>query len=195
MAMRRLRAHRGEAADLDMTPFISLLVALVPFLLVSVVFSHITVLDLKLPNAGSGGDGAEQNEEVELVIRADHLDVNYPRGITLKKIPDTASGTHDYALLSSVLQEVKRQLHERPADMGGPLEKKNITILSEADTPYQNIVTAMDTVRSYKTTLVTSVVDAELFPDIAFGDAPPAPVAVPTNTTAPTTTPAAGATR
>lgn len=176
MAMRRLRAHK-EAADLDMTPFISLLVALVPFLLVSVVFSHITVLDLKLPNAAGGGAGAEQNEEVELVIRADHLDVNYPRGIVLKKIPDTANGAHDYAMLSSVLQEVKRQLRERPADMGGPLEKKNITILSEADTPYQNIVTAMDTVRSYKTTLVTSVVDAELFPDIAFGDAPPAPAA------------------
>lgn len=172
MAMRRLHAHR-EAADLDMTPFISLLVALVPFLLVSVVFSHITVLDLKLPNAAGGaGTAVDQNEEVELVIRADHLDINYPRGTLVKKIPDTQSGAHDYAMLSSVLQEVKRQLHERSPELGGPLDKKNITILSEPDTPYQNIVTAMDTVRSYKTTLVTSVVDAELFPDIAFGDAP-----------------------
>ena len=176
MAMRRLRAHR-EAADLDMTPFISLLVALVPFLLVSVVFSHITVLDLKLPNAGGGGAGAEQNEDVELVIRADHLEVNYPRGTLVKTIADLEPGKHDYAMMSSVLQEIKRQLHERPADRGGPLEKKTITILSEPDTPYQNIVTAMDTVRSYKTMLVTSVVDAELFPDISFGDAPPAPPA------------------
>lgn len=177
MAMRRVRAHQEEA-DLDMTPFISLLVALVPFLLVSVVFSHITVLDLKLPNAAGAGSGASdaQNEEVELVIRADHFDINYPRGTPLKKIPDTANGAHDYAMLSAVLQELKRQLHERPADLGGPLDKKTITILSEADTPYQTIVSAMDTVRSYKTTLVTSVVDAELFPDISFGDAPPAPV-------------------
>lgn len=165
MAMRRLRAHR-EAADLDMTPFISLLVALVPFLLVSVVFSHITVLDLKLPNAAGGGASDEQNEEVELVIRTDHLDVNYPRGTHVKTIADTAAGAHDYAMLSSVLQEVKRQLREKS------IEKKTITILSEPDTPYQSIVTAMDTVRSYKTTLVTSVVDAELFPDISFGDAP-----------------------
>ncbi len=174
MAMRRVRAHQEEAADLDMTPFISLLVALVPFLLVSVVFSHITVLDLKLPNAAGSGDGASdaQNEEVELVIRADHFDINYPRGTPLKKIPDTANGVHDYATLSAVLQELKRQLRERSAEMGGPLEKKTITILSEPDTPYQTIVSAMDTVRSYKTTLVTSVVDAELFPDIAFGDAP-----------------------
>jgi biopolymer transport protein ExbD len=170
--MRRLRAHQ-EAADLDMTPFISLLVALVPFLLVSVVFSHITVLDLNLPSAAGSGAGAgdEQNEEVELVIRADHLDINYPRGVHVKTIADTEPGKHDYAMLSSVLQEIKRQLRERSADMGGPIDKKTITILSEPDTPYQNIVTAMDTVRSYKTTMVTSVVDAELFPDISFGDA------------------------
>jgi len=166
MAMRRLRAHR-EAADLDMTPFISLLVALVPFLLVSVVFSHITVLDLKLPDAASGGNAADnQNEEVELVIRADHLEIDYPRGVLLKSIPDTAAGAHDYAMLSTVLQEVKRQLKEKIID------KKSITILSEANTPYQTLVTAMDTARSFKTTIATSVVDAELFPDIAFGDAP-----------------------
>lgn len=169
MAMRRVRAHQEEAADLDMTPFISLLVALVPFLLVSVVFSHITVLDLKLPNAAGSGDGGaneSQNEEVELVIRADHLDINYPRGTLVKSIADTEPGKHDYAMLSSVLQEVKRQLKEKS------IEKKTITILSEPDTPYQTIVSSMDTVRSYKTTLVTSVVDAELFPDISFGDAP-----------------------
>lgn len=175
MAMRRVRAHQEEAADLDMTPFISLLVSLVPFLLVSVVFSHITILDLKLPNAASSDSSAavNQDEDVELVIRNDKLVVNYPRGKALKTIPD-ANGAHDFSALSSVLQEVKRALHERSADMGGPLEKKNITILSEPDTPYQTIVTAMDTVRSFKTTVVTSVVDAELFPDISFGDAPPA---------------------
>lgn len=165
MTMRRLRAHR-EAADLDMTPFISLLVALVPFLLVSVVFSHITVLDVKLPDATGGDPSSIHTEEVELVIRANGLEIDYPRGVVLKKIADTPDGRHDYAMLSSVLQEVKRQLQEKSID------KKSITILSEADTPYQTIVTAMDTVRSFKTTIATSVVDAELFPEIAFGDAP-----------------------
>jgi biopolymer transport protein ExbD len=172
MAMRRLRAHKQEAADLDMTPFISLLVALVPFLLVSVVFSHITVLDLKLPNAGGSGGGDTQNEEVELVIRTDRLEVNYPRGTRVKTIVDDATtAQHDFAQLSSVLQEVKRQLRDRALEAGA-VEKKSITILSEPNTPYQTIVTAMDTVRSYKTTIATSVVNGELFPEIAFGDAP-----------------------
>ena len=39
-------------------------------------------------------------------------------------------------------------------------------------TPYQVIVTAMDTVRSFKTVVAISVVEAELFPEISFGDAP-----------------------
>jgi biopolymer transport protein ExbD len=169
MAMRRVRSHREEA-DLEVTPFISLLVVLVPFLLVSLVFSHITVLDLKLPDAaGPGGGDPNQNHEVELVIRADHLEINYPRGVLVKTIPDTATGKHDYALLSATLQEVKRQLRDKA------IEKKSITLLSEQNTPYQVIVTAMDTVRSFKTVVATSVVTAELFPEISFGDAPLAP--------------------
>lgn len=167
MAMRRLRKHH-EAADLEMTPFISLLVVLVPFLLLTLVFSHITVLELKLPDAAGGGGPGDplQDEEVELVIRNDHLEVNFPRGVLVKSIPDTASGTPDLAALSAVLRELKRTLVDMSKD------KKAITILSEVDTDYQTLVSAMDTVRSYETTIATSVVNAELFPEIAFGDAP-----------------------
>jgi biopolymer transport protein ExbD len=167
MAMRRLRKHH-EAADLEMTPFISLLVVLVPFLLLTLVFSHITVLQLKLPDAAGGGGAGDplQNEEVELVIRQDHLEINFPRGVLVKSIPDTAGGAPDFAALSGVLQELKHTLVNMSKD------KKAITILSETNTDYQTLVTAMDTARSYKTTIATSVVDAELFPEIAFGDAP-----------------------
>ncbi len=166
MGMRRVRAHR-EAVDLEVTPFISLLVVLVPFLLVSLVFSHITVLDLKLPDAaGASAGDPNQNQEVELVIRPDHLEIDYPRGTLVKTIPDQTPGLHDFVLLSSTLQEVKRQLLEKGID------KKSITLLSEQDTPYQVIVTTMDTVRTYKTVVATSLVNAELFPEISFGDAP-----------------------
>lgn len=176
MAMRRVRRHREEV-ELEVTPFISLLVVLVPFLLVSMVFSHITVLDLKLPDAATGGAGApDQNDEVELVIRAEHLEVHYPRGVLVKTIADSAPGRHDFALLSATLQEVKRQL------LAKEIDKKSITVLSEPNTPYQTIVSAMDTVRSYRTVVVTSVVEAELFPEISFGDAPAADNPVGTST-------------
>jgi hypothetical protein len=44
--------------------------------------------------------------------------------------------------------------------------------LSEPETPYQPLISAVDTVRSYKTVVAASAVDAELFPEVAFGDAP-----------------------
>jgi len=163
--MRRLRRQHQEE-DLEMTPFISLLVVLVPFLLITMVFSHISVLDIKLPDAaGGGGANPLQDEEVELVIRPDHLEVNFPRGVLVKSIPDTTTGDPDFAVLSTTLQDLKRTLVSMAKD------KKAITILSEPNTDYQTIVSAMDASRSYQTTLAASVVDAELFPEISFGDA------------------------
>ena len=111
-----------------------------------------------------GGFGHQQ--QIELVIRDDSMRVDYPRGVVLKTIPMTQEGDYDFALLSLVLQEVKRQLREKGAD------RQAITILSEPEVDYQTIVSAMDTVRSFKAVVAASVVDAVLFPEISFGDAP-----------------------
>ena len=50
--MRRLKdrriAHRKDA-ELDVTPFMNMMMILVPALLLSVVFSKITVIDLDFP--------------------------------------------------------------------------------------------------------------------------------------------------
>ena len=48
---RRLlrRAGRHEAEDINITAFMNLMVILVPFLLMTAVFSRITILELKLP--------------------------------------------------------------------------------------------------------------------------------------------------
>ncbi len=92
--------------------------------------------------------------------------LDFPSGVLLKEIPLQSSGEQDFELLSLVLQEVKRQLREKGD------EKNAITLLPTPDTNYQTIVTAMDTVRSFKAMVAASVVDAALFPEISFGDAP-----------------------
>lgn len=163
----RIRRRQKEPAELEITAFMNLMIVLVPVLLLSLVFSRITVLDLKLPESSAS---AEQNSEaddreVELVFRRDRFEVMYPRGVVVKTIPQI-DGKHDYALLSLTLQEVKRMLADQQ------IERRRITFLSEPDTDYQTLVAAMDTVRSFKSVVVTSVVDAELFPEIVFGDAP-----------------------
>ncbi len=192
--MRRTRKIRiSQEAELDITAFMNLMIVLVPVLLLGMVFSQITVLDLKLPDAAAGDAGDnDKKKRLELIIREHEMLVNYPEGILLKRIPkvdvvvdsandksngvDTTDDTgaaeseptqdYDFKLLGLVLQEVKRQLREKE------IENKAITILSEPDTSYQTIVTTMDTVRSYKAVVAVSVVDAELFPEVSFGDAP-----------------------
>ena len=163
----RIRRRAKEDADLDITSFMNLMIILVPVLLMSMVFSHITVLDLKLPDLApnSANDDPQQNEALEVVIHSNKLVVNYPAGAPLKTVPHK-DGEHDFKMLSTVLQEIKRQLAEKGK------EKRDIFILSHKDTDYQTIVTTMDTVRSYEAVVVASVVDAELFPEISLGDAP-----------------------
>lgn len=164
----RIKRRSREEADLDITSFMNLMIILVPVLLMSMVFSHISVLDLKLPDLAADNASAEddpKNKMLELVILPESLVVNYPAGTPLRTIPNK-DGAYDFDFLSDVLQETKRLL----ANQG--VEKRDIFILSQPDTDYQTIVKAMDTVRSYRTVQVASVVEAELFPEISLGDAP-----------------------
>ena len=184
--MKKIRRSQGmsQDADLDITAFMNLMIVLVPVLLLGMVFSQITVLDLKLPDlASSNSENKNEVKQIELVILDDGMVVNYPAGILLKRIPKIKvepdpndpdaepllpedALQHDFKLLSLVLQEMKRQLREKS------IENKAITILSQPKTSYQSIVSAMDTVRSFKAVVAASVVDAELFPEVSFGDAP-----------------------
>lgn len=170
--MRRSR-FRNKEAELDITSFMNLMIILVPVLLMSMVFSHISVLDLKLPDLASSSSPSDEpkKEALELVIKPNELVVNYPAGAPLKRLPkvedeETGALMHDFKTLSIALQEVKRKLREQDID------KDDILILSQPDTDYQTIVQAMDTVRSFPAVVAASVVEAELFPVISLGDAP-----------------------
>jgi len=158
---KRIRKHH-EAADLDVTPFMNLMIVLVPVLLLSMVFTHTTVIDLNFP-AGEAAAGEFDPEAVhlEVTVQADALVVADGRGGVIKTLP-TVDGDYDYAALSDVMQELKRRMPE----------KEDIMVLLEEKTPYQTLVSVMDTVRSYPTVQHMEVVQAELFPVISLGDAP-----------------------
>lgn len=170
------RRFNQQEADLDITPFMNLMIVLVPVLLLSMVFTRITVIDLQLPEAAGQSSAELQQQQVELVLSSQGLIVNFPEGVLLRKIPGVAveAGEEiensvaqpDYETLSNVLQELKRHLRSKDAD------RRNINFLIEESTPYAQIIAAMDTVRSYESVVAASVVDAELFPDIAFADLP-----------------------
>jgi biopolymer transport protein ExbD len=159
---------KRQDAELDITSFMNLMIVLVPVLLMMMVFSHITVLELQLPGLTKLAEQTEllaADDEIEVVVRKQGIKVFYPQG---KLINDIAriGDTYDYPKLVDTLKSLKSLLrkHEIP--------KKSLSLLLEADIDYQTIITLMDKSRSYEAVVVASVVDAELFPDISLGDAP-----------------------
>ena len=61
------RRRTNEPAELDMTTFLNLMVVLVPFLLITAVFSRITIVELSLPSSA----GASRSDRPELSDRGD----------------------------------------------------------------------------------------------------------------------------
>ncbi|MBW3196671.1 ExbD/TolR family protein [Marinobacter nauticus] len=159
--MRRKHRRLQSEADLDITPFMNLMIVLVPVLLLNMVFAHTSVLELNFPNGESLS--AEQAEElqIQVVIYDDRLVVADNQGGVIKNIPQR-EGEHDFVLLKDVMKEIKSRVPD----------KKDVIIMPSRQTSYQSLVSVMDTVRSYEAVVAGNVVEAELFPEISLGDAP-----------------------
>ncbi len=159
--MRRRRLHKTPA-QLEITAFINLIVVLVPFLLSTAVFSRLAVIDLTLPAQNSGIEKVLPNNlQLEIVVRANGLEVGDRLGGLIKRI-DNSAGGHDLAALSALMQEIKARFPD----------KSEATVLAEPNTPYDVLVQVMDAVRVSRVMQGKHAVDTELFPTISIGDAP-----------------------
>ncbi|MDH5611425.1 MAG: biopolymer transporter ExbD [Gammaproteobacteria bacterium] len=164
MLRKRFRTgSKNKSVDLDITAFMNLMVVLVPFLLMTAVFTNTSILDLELP---SEEDMKSSNDDratfgLNMIIRDDELVLADQQGSIIKKIPVSKSG-HNFHLLNQVLRQVKEKYPDLTA----------ISILSEPNTNYENLIKAMDAAREYRVLYEGEVVNAELFPDISIGDAP-----------------------
>ena len=163
MRIRRSRARQKQVVELDITAFMNLMVVLVPFLLMTAVFTQLSILELNLPSLS---DAKQNNKDkpsfnLQVTIRRNALILSDSRGGVIKTIPKVKSG-HNYQMLTSTLKQVKARFPD----------KTNATILSEQTTKYDDLVSTMDAVRMYAALVDGEIVQAELFPDISIGDAP-----------------------
>lgn len=158
-----------DDAELDVTSFMNLMIVLVPVLLLSMTFTQVTVLDIKLPDLTGGVYNSEDSQsQLEVLVKPEGFSVVYPTGTVLKEIPlkteTLESGeeisSFDYIALSQVLQAVKQQLPD----------KRDIVVTATSTTDYQNLITTMQTVKAYKTVVAANLVEIELFPEISLGD-------------------------
>jgi biopolymer transport protein ExbD len=155
------RRKLPEEQEMNITAFMNLMVVLVPFLLITAVFSRMSIVELNLPSGGPPPPDATQNFELEVIVHKDRIVVADRNSGPLGSFPSAAKG-YDYAALREKLKTIKAQFPDLIA----------ATILLEADTPYDVVVQTMDTVRTFPAQQGARMVQAELFPEISIGDAP-----------------------
>lgn len=164
--MSRIRhRHRRKPAsvELNITAFMNLMVVLVPFLLMTAVFSQLTILQLNLPDGARKTGNNKPGFQLQIIIDKDALLVADSKGGMIKRIPVKSrdQSGQQYLRLRKTLKQIKARLPD----------KTDATILSQADTPYEILVRVMDTVRVYPALVDGKIISAELFPDISIGDA------------------------
>ncbi|WP_283787324.1 biopolymer transporter ExbD [Bermanella sp. WJH001] len=160
-----MRRHKKiqEEAELDITSFMNLMIILVPVLLISMVFNHITVLELRLPLEEELQKQDLNPDDLSLEVIVRQTGFNVMLGPLPIESIDKKDNKFDLNRLSTVLQGMKKQLGR---------ERTDIVILSEPDIDYQVLVGVIDTAKTFPAVVAASVVDAVLFPDVSLGDAP-----------------------
>ena len=162
-----LRSRRGsrrnvDTSELNITAFMNLMVILVPFLLITAVFSRLAILELNLP--GSSTEPANQQElvfQLEVIVREGRIEVGDRNIGALGIYPNTAEG-YDYEALSAKLSAIKKSYPD----------KTDAAILLESNIAYDTLVQVMDRVRIEEKVEGQRILRSDLFPDISIGDAP-----------------------
>lgn len=150
-----------EPPELDITTFLNLMVVLVPFLLITAVFSRITIMELDIP-AGNSGTDNKPKVTIEVIVRKDRLELGNGQGVIARLT--NVDGKYDLHKLSGYLQKIK----------GNYPDKTDATILIEPDIEYDYMIQVMDAVRVAELPQEGSeeLLKMALFPDMSLGEAP-----------------------
>jgi len=159
---RRYRRTDKDIPEMDITTFLNLMVVLVPFLLITAVFSRVTILELNLPTSSGVKAPTKIKLNIEVIVRENGLEIGNGRRV-VARFPKVEN-KYDFVSLSKHLLEIKRNYPD----------KTDATVLMEPDIEYELLVHVMDAVRIAEVSQSTEGVfdKVALFPDISIGDAP-----------------------
>ncbi len=163
--MSRRHRHHREPPELDITAFLNLMVVLVPFLLITAVFSRITILQLNLPSGSGASEADDKKLTIEVIVRSDRIELGDGGQLIMLPFMNTPEGEYNITRLAQALGEIKDQ-HPNKLDA---------TVLMEPDLEYEVLVKVMDAVSGSEIPEEDgTVTKRELFPQISVGDAPTA---------------------
>jgi biopolymer transport protein ExbD len=156
------RRAREESSGLDVTTFMNLMVVLIPFLLVSAVFSRVTIQDLNVPTSASASTLRTPNFAIEVIVRKGGLEI--ANGSSVEAAFPKKDDQYDLQMLHEMLARLKDRFPE----------KQDATVLMEPNIEYDYLIQIMDAVRGAEvhTEGSAEVKKIVLFPNISIGDAP-----------------------
>ena len=150
-----------QVEELNITAFLNLMVILVPFLLITAVFSRLTVLELNLPALDAKGEtSAKVKLQLELVIREHSFDIQDANIGLIKKIERTQKDSQ-WKQFTDAMVAIKTRFPD----------ESSISLLLEPKVDYKTMIKVMDKVRSAQVVTGFEAVTVVLFPDISIGDA------------------------
>ena len=163
----------------------NLMVVLIPFLLITAVFSQVTVLNLNLPGAASSEPTDEKPPmQLEVILRPTKLVLAERNSGVISEFPMPAineqsteeqvvdASANDPLAVYSPFTELNKKLQIIKASAA---DTTTITILAEPNTSYDLIIQAMDAVRLIVPEADSDELPGELFPDVSIGSAPADP--------------------
>jgi biopolymer transport protein ExbD len=160
------RRSKEQPNELDVTTFLNLMVVLVPFLLITAVFSRIAIVELNLPStSGSSASNAEEFR-LEVIVRESGLEIGNGKSI-IAALPKQ-DGEYDLKTLSGYVVSLKEDYPTKDA----------ASVLLEPSIPYDYLIQVMDVVRSVRIPAVEADEGEEpftqlaLFTQISVGEAP-----------------------
>ncbi len=165
MARKRHHYRRrtgGAAYEIDVTTFLNLMVVLVPFLLITAVFSRLTIVELNLPSTTSSPQTNVDTFRVEVIVRETGMEISNGSA-TIAAIPKEED-EYDLETLSEMMVELKREYPDHDS----------ASVLMESQIPYDYLIQVMDIVRAVEvpTGVGEDVELYALFSEISVGDAP-----------------------
>ena len=173
MKLGRKRKRMDETVELNITAFLNLMVILVPFLLITAVFSRMTVLELNLPALNAkANENQELKLQLQILISPEELVVQDAVLGVFKRISrmdesrqpyvDEAKQRQIWKPLAEILVELKRRFPE----------EQGIALLLDRSVNYKTMIEVMDRVRSTDIVQSATLETVELFPKVSVGDIP-----------------------
>lgn len=162
-----------EEVQPNLIPIMNLFTALIPFLLMSAAFFHLSVIQVTVPVAGEPG------EETDVAKDEDKITLNL--NITDKAFKlNASSDTIDPDTLKKLQQSIPKTMGDKDAEeamwqsltdaarqiKGAYVKSDTVIVVADDDVPYEEVVYALDSVRETMELVAGQKQRIKLFPRV-----------------------------